>query len=333
MEKTNWSVVSEYLWWTKEEFLFTYDEWEKQENRFNKFVVEQEKKWWSYFVIEQQQLALWFSESEAIMYNFVDGYTKAWKYFWFSTQDICSKLYWWKDKVINTIKSLEKKWYVTREKWKDRFWNERRFLSSTTKYSLELLKLRGVSENQIGGIWKSDRGVSEKPTHSIIDSTINSNISNVGGLNSLPKPESVTPKLDAGDLTFEEIYNLFYHKSWRKSSEDKCKKVFESLHLDKEWYEMLVKDLKLFKMEYKYWIKDQQYRPKFETYVWGFSAEWVNEEYRLKTIIKYHMENAEDIEKGKKRYKDLCDTFWKELVDKLVKQYGKNKNKITLKAD
>lgn len=148
-----------------------------------------------------------------------------------------------------------------------------------------------------------------------------------------PKQDSVTPTLEAGDLTFEEIYNLFYHKSWRKSSKDKCKKVFESLHLDKEWYEMLVKDLKLFRIEYKYWIKDQQYRPKFETYVWGFNAEWVNEEYRLKMIIKYHMENSEDIEKGKKRYKDLCDTFWKELVDKLVKQYGKNKNKIILKAD
>ena len=96
---------------------------------------------------------------------------------------------------------------------------------------------------------------------------------------------------------------------------------------------MLVKDLKLFRIEYKYWIKDQQYRPKFETYVWGFNAEWVNEEYRLKEIIKHHMENAEDIEKGKKRYKDLCDMFGKEVVDKLVKEYGKNKNKIILKAD
>ena len=183
MEKSWWSITSEYMGWTREQFLFTYNESEKQENNFNKFVVEQEKKWWSYFVIEQQQLALWFSEAEAIMYNFVDWYTKAWKYFWFSTQDICDKLYWWKDKVINTIKSLEKKWYITREKWKDRFWNERRFLSSTTKYSLELLKLRGVSENQIGGIWKSDRGVSENPTHSIIDSTINSNLSSEGEKN------------------------------------------------------------------------------------------------------------------------------------------------------
>ena len=152
-------------------------------------------------------------------------------------------------------------------------------------------------------------------------------------VNQSPKPESITLTLGDGDLTFENIYNLFYHKSWHKPSLEKCKKVFDALNLDKEWYEMLVKDLKLFRIEYKYWIKDQMYRPWFEKYVGWFNAEWVNEEYRLKTIVKFHMENAEDIEKWKKRYLDLCESFWKDVIDKLVKEYGKNKNKITLKAD
>ena len=164
-------------------------------------------------------------------------------------------------------------------------------------------------------------------------SNINQNTNTWESLNSLPKPDSVTLTLGNGDLTFEKIYNLFYHKSWHKPSIEKCRKVFESLNLDKEWYEMLVKDLKLFKIEYKYWIKDQMYRPWFEKYVGWFNAEWVNEEYRLKTIIKFHMENAENIEKWKKRYADLCEMFWKDVVDWLVKEYGKNKNKITLKAD
>ena len=147
---------------------------------------------------------------------------------------------------------------------------------------------------------------------------------------SIPKQNNITPNLTKGDLTFENIYKLFYHKSWHKPSIDKCRKVFNSLKLDKEWYNMLVKDLNLFRIEYKYWIKDQMYRPWFEKYVGWFNAEWVNEEYRLKTIIKFHMENREDIEKMKKRYKDLCDTFWKDTIDKLVKEYGRIKNKITL---
>lgn len=150
---------------------------------------------------------------------------------------------------------------------------------------------------------------------------------------SSPKPESVTLTLGNGDLTFDNIYNLFYHKSWHKPSLEKCKKVFDALNLDTEWYNMLVKDLKLFRVEYKYWVKDQKYRPWFEKYVGWFNAEWVNEEYRLKTIVKFHMENIEDIEKWKKRYLDLCESFWKDVIDKLVKEYGKNKNKITLKAD
>jgi hypothetical protein len=148
--------------------------------------------------------------------------------------------------------------------------------------------------------------------------------------NLIPKQNNITPNLTNGDLTFENIYKLFYHKSWHKPSIDKCRKVFDSLNLDKEWYNMLVKDLNLFRIEYKYWIKDQMYRPWFEKYVWWFNAEWVNEEYRLRTIIKFHMENREDIEKMKKRYKDLCDTFWKDTIDKLVKEYGRAKNKITL---
>ena len=185
MDKTEWIITENHWDYKVEKMLFTYDENEMQENRFNKFIVEQERKGWCYFVIEEQQLALWFSEAEAMMFNFIDGFTKSWKYFWFSTKDICKKTHWWKDKVIDTIKSLEEKWYVIRDKKYDRFWNERRFLSTTPKYSLELLKLRGVSENQIGGvsenqiggIGKSDRGVSENPTHSIIYSNINSNLS------------------------------------------------------------------------------------------------------------------------------------------------------------
>lgn len=164
-------------------------------------------------------------------------------------------------------------------------------------------------------------------------SNININAWSIINRNSSPKPDNITPPLTSGDLTFENIYNLFYHKSWHKPSLEKCRKVFDSLHLDKEWYEMLVKDLKLFRVEYKYWIKDQMYRPWFEKYVGWFNAEWVNEEYRLKTIVKFHMENAEDIEKWKKRYLDLCESFWKDVIDKLVKEYGKNKNKITLNAN
>ena len=197
-------------------------------------------------------------------------------------------------------------------------------------------KSKGNERHITIGNVKNQNTYCEKSQYPYCEKSQDNNISNNNTINnnwdSLPKPESITP-ITNRDLTFENIYNLFYHKSWHKPSVDKCKKVFESLNLDKEWYEMLLKDLKLFRIEYKYWIKDQMYRPWFEKYVWWFNAEWVNEEYRLKTIIKFHMDNTEDKEKMKKRYKDLCDTFGKDEVDALVKAYGRSKNKITLNTN
>jgi len=200
--------------------------------------------------------------------------------------------------------------------------NEQKVRTLGTTYNLSTTGLNPCVDTSTSG---------QTDTNALSNININawSNINK--NITSFPKPDTnITPNLTSGDLTFENIYNLFYHKSWHKPSIDKCRKVFESLHLDKEWYEMLVKDLKLFRFEYKYWIKDQMYRPWFEKYVWGFNAEWVNEEYRLKTIIKFHMDNTEDKEKMKKRYADLCETFGKDEVDALVKSYGRAKNKITL---
>jgi len=229
--------------------------------------------------------------------------------------------------ISKNISELEKKWYINIT------------LDSNYKRYIELnsvVKNDNDCDNSQGGLWKITKGGCEKSQDiNIIDKyNINNNENSQEQSQdtnvSIPKQNSITPNLTNGDLTFENIYKLFYHKSWHKPSIDKCRKVFDSLNLDKEWYEMLVKDLNLFRIEYKYWIKDQMYRPWFEKYVGWFNAEWVNEEYRLRTIVKFHMENREDIEKMKKRYKDLCDTFWKDIIDKLVKEYGRAKNKITL---
>jgi hypothetical protein len=225
--------------------------------------------------------------------------------------------------VWNSIAKLEWAWLIKTHYKIRAWWWKIRFISLTHKNYVSTTHKNCVSETQnLCNIYNN-----------IIynNNTKNQNQEQSQDTNnSIPKQDSITPNLTNGDLTFENIYKLFYHKSWHKPSIDKCRKVFDSLNLDTEWYNMLVKDLNLFRIEYKYWIKDQMYRPWFEKYVGWFNAEWVNEEYRLRTIIKFHMENREDIEKMKKRYKDLCDTFWKDTIDKLVKEYGRAKNKITL---
>lgn len=263
------------------------------------------------------------SDKQKLLYWVISSLCAEKWYCWWSNEYISELLWVNKRTISKNIAALCEKWYINIT------------LDNNCKRYIELNSIvenNNACDKSQGGLWKITRGGCEKSQHiNIIDKDNKNN--NKDTWNSLPKPESNITPITNRDLTFDNIYNLFYHKSWHKPSLEKCKKVFESLNLDNEWYNMLVKDLKLFRVEYKYWVKDQTYRPWFEKYVGWFNAEWVNEEYRLKTIVKFHMENCEDIEKWKKRYLDLCESFWKDVIDKLVKEYGKTKNKITLKAD
>lgn len=307
--------------WTKEEFLFTYSESEKQENEINKNNAE--------LVLNPKFIPLYpkllqngYGLVESILLGFIDFFIGNGNKF-YCTNEQLAKLLNCSEKTISTaMKSLESRGDIVFNKKMRAWWWTVRFVTlGNVNFTLwEMKKVHWIKNKII--------------ENNKINNPENQNKKDTQKTNTFfPKPESVTLTLGNGDLTFENIYNLFYHKSWHKPSLEKCKKVFDALNLDKEWYEMLVKDLKLFRVEYKYWIKDQMYRPWFEKYVGWFNAEWVNEEYRLKTIVKFHMENTEDVEKWKKRYLDLCESFWKDVIDKLVKEYGKNKNKITLKAD
>ena len=269
----------------------------------------------------------WLTDKQKLLYGTISSLcAEKWycrasnKYIW----DLLNCKEW---TISQNINALKEKWYISMR------------IDDNYKRYIELNSIvnnQGVCEKSQGGMWNFTRGVCEKSQDINISDKYKINNNEISQEqpqeinNSIPKQDSITPTLTNGDLTFDKVYKLFYHKSWHKPKINECKKVFDSLNLDKEWYEMLVKDLNLFRIEYKYWIKDQQYRPWFAKYVGWFNAEWVNEEYRLKTIIKFHMENRDDLEKMKKRYKDLCDTFGKETVDSLVKSYGRSKNKITL---
>ena len=239
--------------------------------------------------------------------------------FYFTQWDMEKEIWLSESTQLRYSKELKEKWLINVEK---------KWIPARNRYSINDDNIHSIIMWETWAVKLTELEQSDWRNYSNNKDNNKEYINSESNL--IPKQNNITPNLTNGDLTFENIYKLFYHKSWHKPSIDKCRKVFDSLNLDTEWYNMLVKDLNLFRIEYKYWIKDQMYRPWFEKYVGWFNAEWVNEEYRLRTIIKFHMENREDIEKMKKRYKDLCDTFWKDIIDKLVKEYGRAKNKITL---
>lgn len=239
--------------------------------------------------------------------------------FYFTQNDMEKEIWLSESTQLRYAKELQEKWLINVEKkWIPA--RNRYTINDDTIHSIIMWETWAVKLTELENSNWRDYSNNKDNNKEYINSESNF----------IPKQNNDTPNLTNGDLTFENIYNLFYHKSWHKPSIEKCRKVFNSLNLDSEWYNTLVKDLQLFRIEYKYWIKDQQYRPWFEKYVGWFNAEWVNAEYRLKAIIKFHMENKENLDKMKKRYKDLCETFWKETIDTLVKEYGRSKNKITL---
>lgn len=326
MQKTEWTITENHWDYKIENTLFTYSEWEKEQNIIAKNNAE--------LVLTPKFIPLYpkllqngFWLIEAVLFGFIDFFLENTNNKFYCTNEQLAQLLNCSEHTISTaIKNLEQKWVIELHKKMRAWWWVIRFIK---KWNLENAKIAFWEMQKLH--WIYNKIIDNNKIINENEKIENQNQEHTQEINNyLPKQNECITNLTNGDLTFENIYNLFYHKSWHKPSIEKCKKVFDSLNLDTEWYNLLVNDLKLFRIEYKYWIKDQMYRPWFEKYVGWFNAEWVNAEYRLKTIIKFHMENRENIDKMKKRYKDLCDTFWKETIDSLVKEYGRSKNKITL---
>lgn len=170
MIKTEWTITSQWDGYTREDMLFTYNEQDKQEIAFNKFIKEQEENSYSYFIIKEEQLCMWMTEAESILFNFIDGYTQANRWFRYSTQQIMKKLHRWKNKVVDTIKKLQEVWFISKDIKKDRYWQWIRLLKTTSKYQECLnyyrdtmkclwggLKIKQpLFENQTTVVWKTN---------------------------------------------------------------------------------------------------------------------------------------------------------------------------------
>jgi hypothetical protein len=84
MDKTEWMITENYWDYKVEKMLFTYDEKEQEEIKLAKKVYEQELWKLEYFTFYQIQLENGMNESQAILYNFIDWYTKTDRDFFYS---------------------------------------------------------------------------------------------------------------------------------------------------------------------------------------------------------------------------------------------------------
>jgi len=171
MYKTEWTISQNNWDYQIDNALFTYDAKEQEEIKLAKKVYEQEMWKLEYFTFYQIQLENWMSEGQAILYNFIDWYTKTNRDFFYSNETIWEKLKWGKDKITNVLKELEKEWYITlKKRIRAGGWTNR-FIRTTWKGTPELL----IRKNRIWEIWETELDNSEKPTGVIYNNNINYN--------------------------------------------------------------------------------------------------------------------------------------------------------------
>lgn len=132
-------------------------------------------------------------------------------------------------------------------------------------------------------------------------------------------------------LWFEDIYKNFYHKNWIKKDEKKSKKLFDTMNFSQKELQDILYDEKLFKFEFKYRIKDPQYRPKFDTYLSGFNRSWDRQwDDRLYEIAKYHMTHKDDLNKMKERSTELKEAFWESKFKEIAHNVWRELSRVNL---
>lgn len=226
MNKIDWTISQDYWDYQVENALFTYDEKEQEEIKLAKKVYEQELWKLEYFTFYQIQLENGMSESQAILYNFIDWYTKTNRDFFYSNDTIWEKLKRWKDKINDTIKELAKQWYITLKKRIRAWWWTNRFIRTTWKGTPELL----IRKNRIWYFWKTELDKSENQTRVIYNSNINNNIIN-----------NNTELWDNSEFSDLKEISLSLWNSILKEKEKSCAKKEKEITVAINW---LISDIK-----------------------------------------------------------------------------------------
>jgi len=126
MEKQDWSFISEWDWYKREDFLFTYNEEEKQQNEINKNNVKLMFKP-KYIIFKPQLLELWLTINEALVYWLIDWYLRDCSdRFYFTNEEIWNIFWFWEQNTSLIIKKLKEKWFIeTNYKLKSNWWKIR----------------------------------------------------------------------------------------------------------------------------------------------------------------------------------------------------------------
>lgn len=309
MIKTDWSITSQYWNWTREDFLFTYDEEEKQDNEVNKnnaSLILNPK-----FIPVSPIMIRWgYSYLEAILYWFIDFFLCYNEKFYCTNEQLWEML-WVSEKTISlAIKRLIDDWLIA-VSYKIKSWGGKiRFLKNvnsdfTKMYSQTLQKGKGIYNKIIDNNKNNISSSSVSNETSSEDKTINTNL-----LNS---------NTHWGDNDYTAQFDIFWKtyphaRKWKKQD---AKKYFMQQDINS-----VMENVKLYKWKIELWIEDAKYVPACERWIRDFvPVNNVVKEQDLYKIICKHMQ----MDGKKERYAELKNDFGTEKMDELVRKYNSNK--------
>lgn len=276
MEKTWWSVTSEYMGWTRQEFLFTYSESEKEENEVNK-----NNAWLIYeadfYPLYTDFLKLDINATELIVISYLYYWTKKGKRIYTKNEDLAVLTKTSTATITRTIKNLVDKWYISVVEKKLRIGTDRKMQVTTP-----LIKMISAGNQN--------------------DESYNNNkknkINNQESTKSLSLNKNLGCKLAnicKGDLTFTEnvIERLEEYNNTRKKKLEKLTDKWFKLVIDKivkyghwteEWMIAVLKQSVENGWEWLYEVKWFKPKVDYEKDLWLFLTrlktdyEWLKKE-------------------------------------------------------
>lgn len=297
MEKTNWSITSEYMGWTKEEFLFTYSEEEKQQNEVNK-----NNAWLIYeadfYPLYTDFLKLDINATELIIISYLYYWTKKGKRIYTKNEDLAVLTKTSTATITRTLKNLVDKWYISVVEKKLRIGTDRKMQVTTP-----LIKMISAGNQN--------------------DESYNNNKNNKTNNQESTKSFSLNNKLSIklanickGDLTFSDnvIERLDEYNHTRSKKLEK---------LTDKWFKLVIDKL----VKYGKWTEEWMIEVLKQSIENGW--EWLFEVKGLKPKVDYENDLGLFLNKMKTNYEWLKQELGKEkffeLKKKALEYWAENK--------
>lgn len=297
MEKTWWSITSEYMGWIKEEFLFTYDEWEKQQNEVNKnnasLLYEAD-----FYPIYTDFLKLDINSTELIIISYLYYWTKKGRWIYTKNEDFAVLTKTSVPTITRTIKNLVDKWYISVVEKKLKIWTDRRMQVTTP-----LIKMISAG-NQNDESYNNKKNKNNIPNGKTKSSSLNNSLS-----------VRIT-NICKGDLTFsdEVIERLEEYNHTRGKKLEK---------LTDKWFKLVIDKL----VKYWKWTEEWMIAVLKQSIENGW--EWLFEVKGLKPKVDYENDLGLFLNKMKTNYEWLKQELGKEkffeLKKKALEYWAENK--------